>query len=36
MVGFRKLFFTCTYPSFRPSAVVTVIAYVLGYFAFAT
>lgn len=35
LVGFRKLPFTCTYPSFQPSAVVALIAYVLGYFAFA-
>jgi hypothetical protein len=34
LVGFRKLPFTCTYPLFQPSAVVAVIAYVLGYFAF--
>jgi hypothetical protein len=34
LVGFRKLPFTCTYPSFQPSAVVALIACVLGYFAF--
>jgi hypothetical protein len=36
LVGFRKLPFTCTYPPFQHSAVVAVIAYVLGYFAFTT
>jgi hypothetical protein len=35
LVGFRKLPFTCKYPPFQHSAVVTVIAYVLGYLAFA-
>lgn len=34
LVGFRKLPFTCTYPPFQHSAVVSVIAYVLGYVAF--
>src|ERR1700730_4919702 len=34
LVGFRKLPFTCTYPPFQHSAVVAVIAYVFGYFAF--
>jgi hypothetical protein len=34
LVGFRKFPFTCTYPSFQPSAVIAVIAFVLGYFAF--
>jgi hypothetical protein len=34
LVGFRKVPFTCTYPPFKPSAVVGVIAGVLGYFAF--
>jgi hypothetical protein len=34
LVGFRKLPFTCTYPPFQQSAVVSVIGYVLGYFAF--
>jgi hypothetical protein len=34
LVGFRKFPFTCTYPSFEPSAVIAVIASVLGYFAF--
>ena len=30
LVGFRKLPFTCTYPSFQPSAVVAVIALCSG------
>jgi hypothetical protein len=34
VVGFRKVPFTCTYPPFQPSAVVTAVACVLGYFAF--
>ncbi len=35
LVRFRKLPFTCTYPSFEHSAVVAVILYVLGFLAFA-
>jgi hypothetical protein len=35
LIRFGKLPFTCRYPAFRHSAVVVVLAYVLGYFAFA-
>ena len=35
LTRFRKLPFTCTYPSFQYSAVVNVIAYTLGFLAFA-
>lgn len=35
LVRFAKLPFTCRYPAFRHSAVVVVLAYGLGYFAFA-
>ncbi|PYX86077.1 MAG: hypothetical protein DMG70_01460 [Acidobacteria bacterium] len=34
LVDFHKLPFACAYPSFQPSAVVAMIAFVLGYFAF--
>jgi hypothetical protein len=35
LIRFSKLPFTCRYPAFRHSAVVVVMAYVLGYFVFA-
>lgn len=35
VTGFRKLPFTCSYPPFHHSAVVVVIAFVFGYYAFA-
>ena len=34
LVRFRKMPFTCVYPMFRPSAVVFVMAYVLGFLVF--
>ena len=34
LVGFRKVPFTCSYPPFRDSAVVLVLAYILGFFVF--
>ncbi len=34
LLRFRKVPFTCSYPPFRDSAVVLVLAYVLGFFAF--
>ncbi len=36
LVGFRKIPFTCSYPPFRPSAVVLVIACVLGFLVFVS
>lgn len=35
LTNFRKFPFTCTYPQFQHSAVVNVIAYTLGFLAFA-
>jgi len=34
LVGYRKVPFTCSYPPFRDSAIVTVLWCVLGYFVF--
>lgn len=34
LVGFRKLSFTCTYPVFQHSAIVILMGYAIGYFAF--
>ncbi len=34
LLRFRKLPFTCSYPPFRDSAIVLVLAYVLGFFVF--
>jgi len=34
LVRFRKIPFTCSYPPFRDSAVVTVLSYILGFFVF--
>ena len=34
LVGYRKVPFTCSYPPFRDSAIVTVLSCVLGYFVF--
>ena len=34
LIHFRKVPFTCTYPPFRDSAIVVLLSYVLGFFAF--
>ncbi|MGA7927321.1 MAG: hypothetical protein WCA20_15195 [Candidatus Sulfotelmatobacter sp.] len=34
LVRFRKVPFTCSYPPFRDSAIVVVLCYILGFFAF--
>jgi hypothetical protein len=34
LVGYRKVPFTCSYPPFRNSAIVTVLGYVAGFFVF--